>query len=54
MKIMIEDMEKLEIDIEPNGIGEEEHLYVVVTDYNGTTYEGRIYPLVKEKEKLKC
>lgn len=50
MKIMIEDMEKLEIDIEPNGIGEEEHLYIVVTDYNGTVYEGRIYPTIK-KEK---
>ena len=46
-----DDNEKLEIDIEPNSIDEENHLYVTITDYNGTVYEGRLYPNKSEENK---
>ena len=46
---MIIKTETLEIDIEPNAINEEEHLYVTITSDNGSVYNGRLY-LVEEDD----
>ena len=43
MKILIEnDSDQTAVDIEPNGTGEKDHLYVNVETLDGN-YEGRLY-----------
>lgn len=43
MKIMFDDdITKYEIDIEPNAIGEKQHLYVTIIVDNQEVFEGRL------------